>query len=916
MSKKIAFSVTKTFSVAILQLVFALMLCRVCYSQPNNYSSHAALAEKIYLQLDNKVYSTDQTVWFKAIVSGAAYHMPSSVSGVLYVELIDPNETVVEKKLVKLEHGIGDGFFQLTPDFKDGFYLVRAYTEWGKNFGPDFFFKEYIQLFGNGATPAASAITSISLLKSGDSNRRLTAQLKPLVIDSIPSKEVTVIVSLDDKKDTLIIKRNGNSGFVLDYPITTQSQFATVKLQTKNNYQSFKTIALEEKCLDLDFFAESGEMVHGIPSLLAFKAVDCNGKGTFVKGEIVDSRGTIVTTFKSNDLGMGSVMLSNVDSTEKYNARVVESSQSGQQKIFSLPAVTGKGNILAIRKSGDKVLIEVSSNYLGNDSVIVRAACRGVIYYDVKGRLSNGFLKFSLPANSLPEGIIDFMLMNMLINPMAERLFFNDQLGSRLTIGVATDKEKYFQREETKLNINIKDSDGKPAVASVSVLVLNNSQAAQSIGERSNILSALLISSDLRGEIEKPEYYFDNAEHSGDLDALMLTQGWSKYKYQKEANQISFQPEPVLAVSGTVKGVFFQSKKKQGIDLTMMTLGQLQTVQAVQSDSAGRFSFPINDQFGENLNILIQSANKSGVKKDYTIVLDKKETPDIAFNHYLSAQKPDSIIMAYVQKNIERKKAEDDYRVATEGLTLQEVIVKSYPMTPERKKVTDRFGKAKFVIEGNDIRDKEAKWSYGLYSVLMFNFPDKVNIFRFRNGDLYARLYNREITLVVIDGIPVQPGDYPLIPNIPPSEVSSFEIIEYANKFSSLYCEVFPERCVNAPVWGNVIAIYTYGKKGLFGANRSPGIVKAAVPAFAPSREFYAPRYAQPSATDWLKPDLRSLLYWQPSIITDSLGKASASFYNADNTGQMKVLVEAITTDGEIGYQQLVFDVEKRERKE
>jgi hypothetical protein len=127
---------------------------------------------------------------------------------------------------------------------------------------------------------------------------------------------------------------------------------------------------------------------------------------------------------------------------------------------------------------------------------------------------------------------------------------------------------------------------------------------------------------------------------------------------------------------------------------------------------------------------------------------------------------------------------------------------------------------------------------------------------------------------------------------------------------------VFPHGCANAPAWGNVIAIYTYGKKGLFGAKRSPGIVKAAVPAFAPSREFYAPKYKQLFATDWLKPDLRSLVYWQPKITTDSLGKATASFYNADNTGQMKVLVEAITEDGEIGYQQLVFDVEKRERKE
>jgi hypothetical protein len=196
MSKKNPSLVTRFISVATLPLVFSVILCTVCHSQTNNFSSRAALAEKIYLQLDNKVYTTDQTVWFKAIVSSAAYHMPSSVSGVLYVELIDPNETVVERKLVKLTHGIGDGFFQLTRNYTNGFYLVRAYTEWNRNFGPDFFFNEYIQLFNNETKSTVSAITNITLIKSGELNRRLTAELKPLVIDSIPSKEITVIFSI------------------------------------------------------------------------------------------------------------------------------------------------------------------------------------------------------------------------------------------------------------------------------------------------------------------------------------------------------------------------------------------------------------------------------------------------------------------------------------------------------------------------------------------------------------------------------------------------------------------------------------------------------------------------------------------------------------------------------------------------
>lgn len=50
--------------------------------------SNASFAEKIYLQLDKKVYTNGDTVWFKCIVSNASENILSVLSNVLYVELI------------------------------------------------------------------------------------------------------------------------------------------------------------------------------------------------------------------------------------------------------------------------------------------------------------------------------------------------------------------------------------------------------------------------------------------------------------------------------------------------------------------------------------------------------------------------------------------------------------------------------------------------------------------------------------------------------------------------------------------------------------------------------------------------------------------------------------------------------------
>ena len=113
------------------------------YSQ-DSASSYSSIAEKVYLQLDNKVYTTNQSIWFKAIIANAAYHTPTELSSVLYAELIDANENIVERKLIKMEQGIGEGFFQLSPGYSHGIYQLRAYTEWNKNFGRNFLFEEYV----------------------------------------------------------------------------------------------------------------------------------------------------------------------------------------------------------------------------------------------------------------------------------------------------------------------------------------------------------------------------------------------------------------------------------------------------------------------------------------------------------------------------------------------------------------------------------------------------------------------------------------------------------------------------------------------------------------------------------------------------------------------------------------------------
>lgn len=880
----------------------------------NNLYSFASWAEKIYLQLDSKVYTTDKTIWFKAIVTDAMDHAPTKVSAVLHVDLIDPNEQIVEKKLIRIENGMGNGFFQLSQNYTEGHYLIRAYTEWNRNFDSDFFFKEYIQVYATSSNMEVNPIQNITLVEGQNNEHRIRATVDPLTIDSLHSKDLTLYISVDEKKDTVSIKKSGKTSYLLDYAVPGNSHFLTLKVHTKNNVSYSRTIILDKDYLDLQFFPESRELVHGLPNLVGFKALDSVGKGKPIEGEILNGKSQVIASFKSNSLGMGSVMLFNVDSTEKYVARILSPVQEGVQKTYPLPAITSRGNMLSVKKIGDKIHLKASSNYLVRDSILVRASCRGKAYFDIKGHLQEGNLEFSLKANMLPEGIIAFTMMTATMNPVAERLYFNERPEGRIQISLAADKQSYAQRELTKLSIETKDKDGAPIDASLSVMVINKIELGHMQDTRENILSYFLLSSDLRGQIEDPGFYFTNeGNRYRDLDALLLTQGWRKYKYTRPEGRILFQAENNLTVSGYVGGTFSQNKEKAGIGLTMMTFGEEHSFQTQTTDSLGRFSFILNEEYGKNLEVLIQSTNKSGKQRAYTINLDSKESPGISFDHIRAVEKPDSTVQAYVSKSIANKKTEDAFIRSTEGIVLEEVVVKARLMTPDRKLVEEKYGAPKVVIEGDDIRKREQKWSYGLYSVLMFNFPDKVKVKSYGNM-LYASLYNSELTLVVIDGIPVMGYNYNMIPDIPPSEVKSFELIPYAKNFRGLFCEAIPEACgMDSPTVGNVIAIYTYGGKGIFGVKPPVGIGKSSVPVFSTPREFYAPKYEQLKTADWLKPDLRTLVHWDPKLKADSMGKASASFYNADNTGTMQVLVEAISSNGEIGYKELSLNIRKRE---
>jgi hypothetical protein len=698
----------------------------------------------------------------------------------------------------------------------------------------------------------------------------------------------------------------------LDYEIPEKLDWITLTLDPGQGLRHTKTIVLNNPPLDLQFFPEGGEIIHGFRNKIGFKAVGLDGKGKMVQGEVLDAKSHKVASFKSNHLGMGFFYVE-ADSSSSYSANIVYSDSLGTEVTYPLPRVVSKGSILSAGRIKDKILIQVESNNL-NDSVFIKASCRGMDYYLMEGPMRDGRFVYHKPSNKLPEGIIVFTLMDSNRNPLAERLYFNESGQDRLDISLSTDKEHYGRKEPIKLDIEVSGKGSAPITTDLSILAINKEHWHQGKGE--TIRSYFLLTSELRGEVEEPDHYFreDRPNSYNDLDALLLTQGWRRYKYPVKRQGAKFYwPQPALAVKGTVRSGFPKRQLVNGADISLVTFGKTPSFYTQETDSMGRFHFLLDDAYGKRMKILLNSKDQEGKKTNYTILMDTLNSPKVEYEPVISVEKVDPVARAVVRAQRERQKTEAIFDSLYGVTQLDEVVVEGYRLTPERQKAYKQFGEPDVVIEGDVLRSKERKWSYGLYSILMFEYGDQVTIEQFSDGFMLAHIIGGrgEPTLLAVDGKLLTKEQYESVPHMPPGIVESVELIKYAKFFVKQYLTVFPETDpLEAPKLGHIISVYTKGGVGIYGTDRpAPGTLESTIEVFSPEKEFYAPKYDRPVPEDSQKPDLRSLIHWSPSIKTDQDGKASASFYNGDIAGDYIIVVEAISSDGRIGYQEKMYRV-------
>ena len=681
---------------------------------------------------------------------------------------------------------------------------------------------------------------------------------------------------------TQLMRNNGEIGF-FDGIIPVASLKETHLSANKNS----KPLPGIEDKVDLQFFPEGGRLVNGIRSKVGFKAIGTNGLSFNIKGVILDNNNQRVCSFSSSHLGMGYFFLS-PEEGKTYHAKV--DFDDSTKKIIDLPIAEASGITLSV---GTESTSKVSFTIQANDAFIPSNRHKNFLLLIYSGGktitypfpLEAQTISLDMQKRLLKTGVNKITLFSENSEPLCERLFFvqNNDLISLL---LDTAKAEYKKREKVSLLLNAKDPTDSTVAGHFSVSVTDETKVPEKENNEHTILTHLLLTSELKGYVEQPNYYFnDTSEIARDnLDVLMLTQGYRLFGWKQVMDTnyapLVYQPEKALEISGKITSLTGKPLANGTVDLITPRGG---VVLSSVSDSEGVFHFS-NIAFTDTTHFELSAVNSRGENSTKIIYFNDNIEPEVSVNLRLASHIVNDSAMSVYVENAKSVREEDIKYGNGKIKVLKEVKVKAKNQHDQyRTQSLAGAGNADQVMHADEIERIQGQLSTSLYGRLLG--------VGFSNDTPYLRSPpSTGPMLVVIDGVEANPQDQPFgINEIPVSQVETIEVLKYAS--ASMY----------GMEGGNGVLVITTKQGGDINNNiASVGVLAIDPMGFYKARKFYSPKYDYTNVNSD-RPDLRSTIYWNPEIKTGKDGNASFDYYNADGTGTYKVTIEGIDDNGNIG---------------
>lgn len=916
-------AIRKSFFLLLLISISHLLIpCRLIAQQPisgtailnkiNKHSEELRL-ESCYLSFDKPSYFAGDTMRFKAFVMTGTLEM-SLLSEKLHIELFNDSARLIDQMVISITNGLGYGNFTLFPNVMDGRYTVRAYTNWQKNLGRDYFFQKAFDI--GTATNNTWLLRSQQTISGSQPDRKLKIDMQFLDLEGQPQGYKDLMLNLieGNKKigqTKLQTSLDGKINVQMPMPLQRSKSgyfLQFTELPAKKKVAMVPVTAIDSSDIDVQFMPEGGTMVNGISSRIGFKAIGSNGLGVDIEGTIIDQKGVEVSSFKSSHKGMGSFRHLPV----KDNSFSLAFFYKGIEFKRAIPKGIDEGTVMKIDQfsNKDSVMISVrASATMALAPLYELFILTGEkVSLAMKIGLQQRFLNLKLPKAVFPKGLLHFALISSEGAVMNERQAIitpNDKI--KIDVKKLSPKNAL---DSIQLEVITSNEQNTPISTTLS-MAISNDDLVRTPENSQSILSYYFLEKNLKGYIEDPGWYFtegDNQEKAKDMDELLLTQGWIGYSWNEvlETKKVApkFKPEKLNAIDGTITGLF--NKAKNNIKLTLLSLGKDVFVMDTITNEYGRFSFknvPIIDspEFAINIKTLKDRTATAKVEIDSFKPSLERLIP-YPFNPQPWFVNPDSLTK--IQGTTARLRASDleKYKISAEGNFLKEVEIKAI-----RSEIITNVGWDANLVKELDSTELQ-KMSSKTLMVLLKELAPGFTVGRnwasecggkpSRHTEDSYMIGNKLISSVRLDRIntAVAVGESMNIQNgLALASQAIFDL--NTTIFNTLTTKDITGIAIYKGCAFNYIEITTRSGKGPWFGKTSGMSVYRPMPLHFGSPE-YKPKYL-PTVSSV---DTRSTIYWNASITTAEDGKAIVTFYPGVANKKYTIKLEGTDLNGRFGY--------------
>lgn len=824
--------------------------------------------EKLYLHLDKPFYGAGEKIWFKGYLVNATTHQDNSQSNFIITELINRSDSIVERKKIRRDSLGFHNAFTLPATLPAGDYYLRGYSNWMLNEDPDFFFSRNIKI---GNSIDNTIVSSIEYQQEDDTHYTAKIKFTSNVQAVFENTTIKYLYLENGKIKNKGKKKTDENGWIsISLPDLKSPAARRIEVEFDDPQYIYKRtfhLPVFTNDFDVKFFPEGGALLSIPHQNVAFKAQGADGFSKEVEGFLFNSKGDTLTNFRSEHNGMGIFTMNPVNNETYY---VTVRTNDSITKRFDLPAIEPKGISIAMSHYKQEIRYEIQKTEATEwpQKLFLLAHTRGklAILQPINPKRTFGKMNDSL----FTEGITHFMLIDEQGNALSERLIFvPDHKPNQWQI--TADQPTYGKREKVSLQIAAKDNEGNPVEGTFSVSITDR-KSIQPDSLADNILSNLLLTSDLKGYVEDPAYYFLNqdARTLRSIDYLMMTHGWRRHKIENVLRTPSLNftnyIEKGQTISGRIMGFFGANVKKGPI---CVLAPKYNIIATTETDEKGQFI--VNTSFRDSTTFLVQARTKKGFA-GVDILMDPPQYP-VATHKAPYFNGAATFMEDYLMNTRDQYYMEGGMRV----YNLKEVTVTAKRERPSSKSIYTG-GINTYTVEEDRLQG---------YGQTAFDAASRLPSVTITNGSEIHIRNNSEPAIIVIDDIVYEDAS-DILKDIQVSDMSSISLLRGADAV-----------ILGPRASGGAVVITLKDPRNL-PARPAQGIITYTPLGYSESVEFYHPTYDTPEKKNAQRSDFRSTVYWNPELRLDAEGKATIEYYTPDSTAPEDIIIEGVDKNGKV----------------